>query len=59
MRPSEIQRQKHPGNFTKIFPFLINFQFDCGIHPAYDGVNALPYFDLIDPKEIDLLLVTQ
>ena len=32
--------------------------FDCGIHPAYHGVYALPYFDSIDPAEIDLLLVT-
>lgn len=31
---------------------------DCGIHPAHDGVHALPYFDAINPKEIDLLLIT-
>lgn len=33
--------------------------FDCGIHPGYTGLSALPYFDLIDPSSIDLLLVTQ
>lgn len=34
-------------------------QFDCGIHPAYSGMAALPYFDEIDPGTIDVLLVTQ
>ncbi|MCD7459405.1 Cleavage and polyadenylation specificity factor subunit 3-I [Datura stramonium] len=32
--------------------------FDCGIHPAYSGMSALPYFDEIDPSSIDVLLVT-
>ena len=32
--------------------------FDCGVHPAYSGLVALPYFDSIDPSEIDLLLIT-
>jgi cleavage and polyadenylation specificity factor subunit 3 len=32
--------------------------FDCGIHPAYSGMAALPYFDEIDPITIDVLLVT-
>lgn len=32
--------------------------FDCGIHPAYSGMSALPYFDEIDPSAIDVLLVT-
>ncbi|XP_020576081.1 cleavage and polyadenylation specificity factor subunit 3-I [Phalaenopsis equestris] len=32
--------------------------FDCGIHPAYSGMAALPYFDEIDPSTIDILLVT-
>ncbi|XP_041467082.1 cleavage and polyadenylation specificity factor subunit 3-like [Lytechinus variegatus] len=31
---------------------------DCGIHPGRDGMDSLPYFDLIDPEEIDLLLVS-
>lgn len=34
-------------------------QFDCGIHPAYSGMAALPYFDEIDPSSIDVLLITQ
>ncbi|XP_011087720.1 cleavage and polyadenylation specificity factor subunit 3-I [Sesamum indicum] len=32
--------------------------FDCGIHPAFSGMAALPYFDEIDPSNIDVLLVT-
>lgn len=32
--------------------------FDCGIHPAYSGMAALPYFDEIDPSKVDVLLVT-
>ena len=32
--------------------------FDCGLHPAYSGLAALPYFDEVDLSEIDLLLVT-
>jgi cleavage and polyadenylation specificity factor subunit 3 len=31
---------------------------DCGIHPGKEGVQALPYFDMINPKEIDLILIT-
>ncbi|KAK2174225.1 hypothetical protein NP493_817g02008 [Ridgeia piscesae] len=31
---------------------------DCGIHPGMNGMDALPYTDLIDPEEIDLLLVS-
>ena len=33
-------------------------QFDCGIHPGYSGIVALPFFDEIDPAEVDVLLVT-
>mmetsp|Transcript_76015 Transcript_76015/g.211193 ORF Transcript_76015/g.211193 Transcript_76015/m.211193 type:complete len:718 (+) Transcript_76015:66-2219(+) len=32
--------------------------FDCGVHPAHSGMSALPYFDHINPAEVDLLLVT-
>jgi cleavage and polyadenylation specificity factor subunit 3 len=33
--------------------------FDCGIHPAFTGMTALPYFDSIsDWSEIDLCLIT-
>ncbi|KAI4341990.1 hypothetical protein MLD38_026654 [Melastoma candidum] len=35
-----------------------NVLFDCGIHPAFSGMAALPYFDEIDPSCIDVLLIT-
>ncbi|OMO76923.1 Beta-lactamase-like protein [Corchorus capsularis] len=35
-----------------------NVLFDCGIHPAYSGCAALPYFEEIDPSTIDVLLIT-
>lgn len=38
---------------------LFLFQLDCGIHPGLEGMDALPYIDLIDPAEIDLLLISQ
>ena len=31
---------------------------DSGIHPGKEGVQALPYFDIINPKDVDLILVT-
>mmetsp|Transcript_9261 Transcript_9261/g.9624 ORF Transcript_9261/g.9624 Transcript_9261/m.9624 type:complete len:849 (+) Transcript_9261:1-2547(+) len=36
----------------------IKIMLDCGIHPAHNGIVSLPYFDIIDPAEIDLLLIT-
>eukprot|EP00871_Galdieria_phlegrea_P003291 jgi/Galph1/3963/GphlegSOOS_G2615.1 len=32
--------------------------FDCGVHPAYSGLASLPFFDEIDPRSIDLILIT-
>ena len=31
---------------------------DCGLHPAKDCTQALPYFDMIQPEDVDLLLLT-
>lgn len=31
---------------------------DCGIHPAYDGMLGLPFFDEIEASEIDILLIS-
>lgn len=31
---------------------------DCGVHPGYDGMAGLPYFDRVDPETVDVLLVT-
>lgn len=35
-----------------------NIMLDCGIHPAYSGMAALPFFDEVDPESIDLVLIT-
>jgi len=32
--------------------------FDCGVHPAYSGLASLPFFDEMDPRTIDLILIT-
>lgn len=32
---------------------------DCGIHPASNDLSALPFFDLVEPKDIDVVLITQ
>lgn len=34
-------------------------QLDCGIHPGLSGMDALPFVDLIEADEIDLLLISQ
>jgi len=31
---------------------------DLGIHPAYTGLESLPFIDEIDPEEVDLLLIS-
>lgn len=31
---------------------------DCGIHPGYDGINGLPFFDHVDPETVDVLLIS-
>ncbi|TPX44505.1 hypothetical protein SeMB42_g04306 [Synchytrium endobioticum] len=35
-----------------------NVLLDAGIHPAYSGLAALPFYDEIDPADIDVLLVS-
>lgn len=32
---------------------------DCGIHPGLSGMDALPFVDLIEADEVDLLFITQ
>ncbi|KAI4136723.1 MAG: hypothetical protein L6R39_007645, partial [Caloplaca ligustica] len=32
---------------------------DAGMHPAYDGLGALPYFDEFDLSTVDVLLISQ
>lgn len=35
-----------------------NIMLDCGIHPSDNDLSSLPFFDRINPADIDLLLVT-
>lgn len=32
---------------------------DCGIHPGLSGMDALPFVDLIEADEVDLLFISQ
>lgn len=34
-------------------------QLDAGMHPALDGIAALPWFDEFDLSTIDVLLISQ
>ncbi|KAI5173017.1 cleavage and polyadenylation specificity factor subunit 3 [Pancytospora epiphaga] len=31
---------------------------DCGVHPAYSGISALPFLDLVDLSKIKAVLIT-
>lgn len=39
--------------------FVLILQLDCGIHPGLSGMDALPFVDLIEADQIDLLLISQ
>lgn len=59
-----VQRQKNHGKLylSIVISYLSQFiflQLDCGIHPGLQGLDALPFVDLIEANEIDLLLITQ
>lgn len=32
---------------------------DAGMHPAYDGLSALPFYDEFDLSTVDILLISQ
>lgn len=32
---------------------------DCGIHPGLSGMDALPFVDMIEANEVDLLFISQ
>jgi len=34
-------------------------QLDAGMHPAYEGLAALPFFDEFDLSTVDILLISQ
>ena len=34
-------------------------QLDAGMHPAYDGLAALPFYDDFDLSTVNVLLISQ
>lgn len=50
---NEVGRSCVVANFRGL-----TVMFDCGVHPAHTGISSLPFFDLIDPTEIDVILIT-
>lgn len=70
MHYDRVQRKENYGAFLEVahsynntpyvyLPFIPFFQLDCGIHPGLSGIDALPFVDLIEADEIDLLLISQ
>ncbi|XP_048241665.1 cleavage and polyadenylation specificity factor subunit 3-like isoform X2 [Haliotis rufescens] len=37
---------------------IYKIQLDCGIHPGMNGYASLPFLDMVDVEEIDLLLIS-
>lgn len=57
-----VQEQKNNGMMRSEITIIIlvcTTKLDCGIHPGLTGMDALPYTDMIEADEIDLLLITQ
>ena len=55
-----IQHKTNTHIYNKIKLLIICvFQLDCGIHPGLNGFASLPFLDLVDIEEIDLILVSQ
>lgn len=34
-------------------------QLDAGMHPAFEGLQALPFYDEFDLSQVDVLLISQ
>ena len=64
MSYSPIQGQdchgKHPRSVLLFLCLSASLcQLDAGIHPAYDGLAALPFYDEFDLSTVDILLISQ
>lgn len=62
MHHGGVQGQEDYGKSAGVSRAIYSFtacQLDCGIHPGLSGMDALPYVDLIEADEIDLLLISQ
>jgi mRNA degradation ribonuclease J1/J2 len=31
---------------------------DCGIHPGREGMDSCPFFDMVEPEKVDLILIS-
>jgi predicted metal-dependent RNase len=31
---------------------------DCGIHPGREGMDSCPFFDMVEPETVDLILIS-
>lgn len=46
------------GRSCIVLEFKGRKMLDCGIHPGPEGTQALPYSDVMDPAETDLLRIS-
>lgn len=55
------QENQFQNTFSDIFFHISErkIMLDCGIHPGLSGMDALPFVDLIEADEIDLLFISQ
>jgi len=59
MRITPLGAGQEVGRSCVVLEYLgKTIMFDCGIHPARSGRYSLPYFESLNTKYIDLLLVT-
>lgn len=60
-----VQGENCDGEMLKECPFCssdannLALQLDAGMHPAYEGLAALPYYDEFDLSTVDVLLISQ
>lgn len=49
----EVGRSCHLLEFRDMTILL-----DCGIHPGFEGISGLPYFDRVEPERVDVVLIS-
>lgn len=50
----------YPPTFAKnTLLTVFHFKLDAGMHPGYDGLAALPFYDDFDLSTVDVLLISQ
>lgn len=53
------RRLWYAANIPCLAGELTMAQLDAGMHPAYDGLAALPFYDEFDLSTVDVLLISQ